>query len=306
LLDIHLTTYRLLFLASLCLEVCLLPLMFFLRPGAEASDSGLSYRHEGSASSDRVRSMAVVFSKGTQRTVEMFRTLVAQQGFYRLLGFLVLIAFLKLIFKQMDYVYPKFGIRELGEGAPIGRLWGINNIIIIALVPVVGAFTQRFRAYNMVIFGGCICALGVCVRALPVNWFSGLASGWLGQLLGKGYLGLTGTVHPYYVMIFLFVLVLSVGESFYSPRVYEYAAAIAPKGQEASYSALSYIPFLLPKIMVGTISGVLLAKYCPANGPRDPGMMWLIIALLTAVAPIGLILFKPWLRVPEAGREGSQ
>jgi hypothetical protein len=155
----------------------------------------------------------------------------------------------------------------------------------------------------MVLFGGAVCALSVFIMALPLSWFNGLANGFIGHWLGHGYLGLKGAVHPYYVMIFCFVVVLSLGESFYSPRVYEYAAAIAPKGQEASYSALSYIPFLLPKILVGTIGGVLLAKYCPAEGPRQPQILWLVIALLTTIAPLGLILFQRFLRVPEAGRE---
>jgi hypothetical protein len=69
-------------------------------------------------------------------------------------------------------------------------------------------------------------------------------------------------------MITLFVIMLSIGEAFYSPRVYEYAAAIAPKGQEASYSALSYVPLLLAKIMIGIFSGKSLMKYCPETGPR--------------------------------------
>ena len=37
--------------------------------------------------------------------------LVKQSGFYRLLAFLMFIAFLKLIFMQMYYVFPTFGIR---------------------------------------------------------------------------------------------------------------------------------------------------------------------------------------------------
>ena len=87
----------------------------------------------------------------------------------------------------------------------------------------------------------------------------------MGHLIAHTYLGLTGDVNPYYVMIVMFVVLLSIGEAFYSPRVYEYAAAIAPKDQEASYAALSYIPFLLAKLLIGTFSGVLLARYCPAE-----------------------------------------
>ena len=81
------------------------------------------------------------------------------------------------------------------------------------------------------------------------------------------------------------------------------AILIAPKGQEASYSALSYIPFLLAKLLVGTVSGELLAKYCPEVGVRQSGKMWLIVALMATVAPVGLIALRGVIRVKEAGRE---
>jgi hypothetical protein len=139
--------------------------------------------------------------------------------------------------------------------------------------------------------------------ALPTAWFHGLANSGLGTWFGHYYLGLQNGVHPYYVMIALYVVMLSVGEAFYSPRVYEYAAAIAPKGQEASYSALSYVPMFLAKLMVGPFLGVLLAKYCPAQGVRHSEMMWLFLGLGTAVAPLGLLVFRRYIRVHEAGRE---
>ena len=96
--------------------------------------------------------------------------------------------------------------------------------------------------------------------------------------------------------------VFSIGEAFYSPRVYEYAAAIAPPGQEASYSSLAYLPFLVGKLLVGA-GGWLLAAFCPEHGPRRSGTMWLIFALAASIAPIGLIVLRPYIRVREAGRE---
>ncbi|MBV9618843.1 MAG: MFS transporter, partial [Verrucomicrobia bacterium] len=95
--------------------------------------------------------------------------------------------------------------------------------------------------------------------------------------------------------------VFSVGEAFYSPRVYEYAASIAPPGQEASYGALAYIPFLVGKLLIGT-SGWLLAAFCPEHGECRPAMLWLIFALAASVAPMGLLVFRRYIQVPEAGR----
>ena len=298
------STYRTLFLVSFGFELLLFPTIYFLRRGAEATDEGVKFDAEPVRYATDVfwERVWLTVRDAARDTVSLFKRLLSQSGFYRLLAFLLLIGFLKLIFLQMDYVFPKFGIRELGDGAPIGQLSAINYLLIIALVPVVGALTQQFSAYRMVVVGGAICAASVFIMALPTGWFQGLASGGIGQWLGHSYLGVKGGIHPYYVMIALYIAIFSVGEAFYSPRVYEYAAAIAPRGQEASYGALSYIPFLIGKLLVGT-GGWLLAAFCPEHGPRHSGTMWLIFALAASVAPIGLFGLRRYIRVPEAGRQ---
>jgi MFS family permease len=300
----QISTYRVLFLVSLVIEFSLLPLIYFIRKGAEATDEGLKitiqpprYPGQGIWTSFRL-----AVHDAARETLRLFAELVKQSGFYRLLAFLMFIAFLKLIFMQMYYVFPTFGIRELGIGAPVGKMWAINGILVIFLVPIVGAFTQRLPAYRVVTIGGIISAASVFVMALPTKWFLGMADGFFGHWIAQLYLGVEGSVHPYYVMIAIFVIFLSIGEAFYSPRVYEYAAAIAPKGQEASYGALSYVPFLLAKILIGTFSGTLLERFCPAEGPRHSNMLWLAVALTASIAPLGLILLRRYIRVHEAGR----
>jgi MFS family permease len=305
LLGMKISTYRALFLVSLIIEISILPVLYFLRVGVEVTDEGvrITPRPARARQVNLWSSMWQAVRDSATGSARLFAGLLRQAGVYRLLAFLILIAFLKLILMQMYYVYPKFGIRELGDGAPIGRLWAINSILIIILVPFVGALTQRVSAYRMVTMGGIVCAASVFIMALPTAWFAPLANGLPGHWLGHGYLGLKGSVHPYYVMIALFVVLLSFGEAFYSPRVYEYAAAIAPKGQEASYAALSYVPFLLAKLLIGTFSGFLLARYCPEHGVRHSETMWLFVALTATVAPVGLILLRRYIRVHEAGRE---
>jgi hypothetical protein len=279
-------------------------LYFFFRNGVEVTDQGVQFSAAAQKSSGPVWQQAWASTRDALRdTVRIFAGLWQQSGFYKFLVFLSLAAFVRLIFFHLFYTYPKFGIRELGEGAPVGRLFMVNSVLIMVLVPVVGALTQRISAYKMVVGGSTIAALSVFVMALPPAWFTGLANGFLGDTVGHGYLGLKGTVHPYYVMIFLFIVTLSIGEAFYSPRLYEYAAAIAPKGQEASYMALSYLPFFLAKTIVGVLSGFLLEQFCPAVGPRNSQMLWLIIALTTVIAPIGLFVLRPYIQVKEAGRE---
>jgi MFS family permease len=304
-LGTNLTTYRTLILVSLGLELLLFPVVYLLREGVEVTDEGLrvTSRSAKPVQQGKWDAISRAVRGGVLDTGRLFAELFRQPGVYRLLVFLVLIAFIKVVLMQIYYVYPKFGIRELGDGAPVGRLWAINSILIIFLAPLVGALTQRYPAYRMVTLGAILTAASVFIMALPTAWFESTANGPLSCWLADKYLGLRGHVHPYYAMIALFVLLFSIGEAFYSPRVYEYAAAIAPKGLEASYSALSYVPFLLAKVLTAGFGGVLLARYCPEQGVRHSETLWLIVALIATVAPVGLIGLRNYIRVHEAGRQ---
>ena len=302
--DTTITTYRCLFFVSLAIELTLLPLVWCMRPGVNVTDDGVKILPPPPKvpAANFVQAFFRSVRDSGRESLRIFGELFKEQGFFRLILFLVLVAFLKMVMMQMYYVYPEFGIRELGDGAPVGKLWSINALIVIVTVPVIGALTQRFSAYLMVTLGGIITASSVFIMAMPVVWFQGLADSGVAQWLGHNWLGLNGAIHPYYVMITIYVVVFSLGEAFYSPRVYEYASAIAPKGQEASYGALSYVPFLIAKLLVGTVSAALLAKYCPAVGERHSGMMWLFVGLIASVAPLGLIALRRYIRVQEAGR----
>jgi MFS family permease len=304
-LDLHLsiggfqpTPYEQLFGVSLALEILLFPTIYFLRSRADNDNNAPK---ADAARSGFWTEIARTVHKGANGTITLFQRLIGQSGFYRLLVFFLFIGFLKAIFLQMDYVFPKFGDREMGLHAPVGKLAGINAILIIVLAPVVGALTQRIASYRMVIIGSIICSVAVFIMALPADWFVPAANSLFGHVLGHGYLRLNGSIHPYYIMSALYLAVFSVGEAFYSPRVYEYAAAIAPPGQEASYGALAYIPFLVGKLLIGT-SGWILAAFCPEHGPCRPQTLWLIFALAASVAPVGLLVFRRYIQVHEAGR----
>jgi len=296
------TTHQQLFVVSLIFEILLFPTIYFLRRGAEVTDQGLVIEKSRSAAPPFWSGLGETLRKSARDTGALFETLIGQSGFYRLLLFFVFIGFLKAIFLQMEYVFPKFAIRELGLQAPVGKISNINAIMVILFVWIVGALTQKYAAYRMVVIEGVICTAGVFIMALPPEWFQPAAESGIGQWIGHSYLGVQGSIHPYYIMSALYLIVFSIGEMFYSPRVYEYAAAIAPKGQEASYASLAYLPFLVGKLLVGT-GGWLLAAFCPEQGPRRSATMWLIFALAASIAPIGLILFRRYIRVPEAGRQ---
>ncbi len=308
LLHLSLSTYQvIIFLGCLCTVPVWAIVYFGLRPGVEATDEGVriapaahSYEGEGP-----VQAAVHACRDAAKDWLRIFSNLWAQPAFYRFLLFLTLAVGVRLILYHMYYTFPKFAIRELGPGAPVGRLFlVINPVLIVFLAPMVGALTQRVSAYKAVIIGSFIAAGSVFCMALPQSLFVPLANGWVGDFIAHRWLGVKdAAVNPYYVSIALMAVVYSIGEAFWSPRLYEYPAAIAPKGQEASYMALSMLPYFVAKFFAGGLSGELLQRFCPEAGPRDPSVMWLIVGVMALATPIGLIVLKPWVRVPEAGRE---
>ena len=309
LLHTPVTGYGVLILASMAIDLLMFPLVLFLKPGVQMTENGFiplpGNPHSFPPGAGPLRRAFLSIGDAGADTLKTLIGLFNSKGFGKLIAFLLFIGLLKIVFNLMDYVLTPFAQREIGAEAvsKVGRLNSTNSIMILVLAPVVGMLTRKCASYTMVILGGFITAISFVFMCAPTSAFEGVSSGWLGRAIGNGYLGIVGEVHPYFVMIFLWQVVFSVGEAFYSPRVYEYAASIAPPGQEASYSSLSYIPLLIGKISTGLAFSQLLNRYCPEQGPRDSETMWLIIGLLVLVAPVGLLALQRFIRVKEDGRD---
>lgn len=305
LLGTELSTYRVLIFLSVVFTVPGLILVWtFLRDGVEMTESGVVIAARNNSGGTSEKNPLVFCGETLAKTGRIFASLWREKSFFRFLLFMSLVVGVRMIFYQLAFTFPKYGIRELGDGAPFAHLSGmLNSVMIVVLVPVCGALTQRISAYRMVTVGSFVSATSVFFIALPPAWFKPLADGWLGDVVVHKWLGVAGPVNPLYISIFLFIVLLSLGEALWSPRLYEYAAAIAPKGHEASYMALSMLPYFVGKFIVGVISGWLLEKFCPATGPRNPEFMWFLIGCMAMATPVGTFLFRKHLQLQEAGRE---
>ena len=308
LLGEELSTYRVLILLSVAFTIPGLLLIWgFVREGVEMTENGVVILKEKIVQASSGNWFATMWENTRStavKTCTIFASLWKQPDFHRFLLFMSLVVGVKMLFYHLNFTFPKYAIRELGDGAPFATLTGmLNSLLIVVLVPICGALTQKITAYRMVTVGSLIAALSVFFIAMPPEWFKPLADGWLGHLIGHVWLGIHGTVDPLYISIFLFIVCLSIGEAIYSPRLYEYSAAVAPHGQEASYMALSQLPFFLAKFLVGGLSGTLLVRYCPAEGPRNPEIMWLIIGGMALVTPVGAYIFRKSIQAHEDGRD---
>ena len=296
--------YQMLIFLSVVFTIPGLILVWFcLRDGVEMTEEGVKITQRENSGINSVATLLKSVRESAAKTWKIFSSLWGQPAFYRFLSFMSLVVGVRMIYYYILFLFPKYGLRELGDGLKIGHLTGVlNEVMILALVPICGVLTQKISAYRMVTFGSLISALSVFFIALPPAWFQPLADGFVGNAVAHQWLGVVGAVNPLYVSIFFFIVLYSIGETLWSPRLYEYAAACAPKGQEASYMSLSMLPMFAAKFFVGISSGWLLAKYCPLTGPRHSEIIWLIIGCLGLVTPLGTFLFRKKLQLHEAGR----
>jgi MFS family permease len=290
------STYRVMILWSVAFTVPgLLLTWFFLRDGVEVTETGLQIAPQKPKNGPQENLLVT--------SARIFRGLWRQPMFFRFLMFMALIVGVKMIFFFMDYLIPDFAKREISIDAPFAQVSVmLNSLLILVLAPLCGVLTQKISAYRMISIGSLISALSVFLLAAPPAMFQPLANSWFGNLIVHQWLNVAGPVNPRYLSLFLFIVVMSVGEALWSPRLYEYAAAIAPKGKEASYMALTSLPYFFAKCGAGFLSGWMLANYCPASGLRNSTFMWFIVGCMALVTPLGTFVFRKHIQVHEDGR----
>mmetsp|Transcript_34991 Transcript_34991/g.42228 ORF Transcript_34991/g.42228 Transcript_34991/m.42228 type:complete len:566 (-) Transcript_34991:123-1820(-) len=183
-------------------------------------------------------------------------------SFRRYLLVVVILLNVRQIFRHLDATWPKYMVREFGPNVPKGTIYDINPALIIILVPIVSATTAHIDPLVMIHIGTYISAASVFFLAMSTTIWSSC----------------------------IFMVLLSIGEAIWSPRLNDYTVSVAEEGREGTYMALSSAPLFLAKLPVGILGGFLLEKFCPKNleegEERHSRIMWLIIGLLTATSPV--------------------
>ena len=289
-------TYRVMILWSVAFTLPGMALIWcFLRDGVEMTEAGVRVQTARTKKSGGETPLAAA--------ARLFGELWRQPLFLRFLLFMMLAVGVKMIYFYVDYVVPDFAKREISRDAPFAQVTAmLNSVLVLVLAPLCGVLLQKVSAYRAITIGSTISVASVFFLAVPPALFQPLAAGWLGDLIVHRWLNVTGPANPLYVAIFCFIVLYSFGEVLWSPRIYEYDAAIAPAGREASYMAMTSLPYFFAKCGAGFLSGWLLANYCPETGARHPQTMWLIIGAMALVTPLGMFVFRKSIQVPEAGR----
>jgi MFS family permease len=203
------------------------------------------------------------------------RAVFADRAFWKFMFLLALLSLVRMMFQHMHFTWPKYVLRMEGDGFPVSTLWSVNSLLILGLAPLGTALTRGRKPLDVLLVGAFISALSPFILCF-------------------------GSSMPYQVAM---ILVLTVGEALWSPRLYEYNVSVAPRGREATYVSLAALPYFLAKFLVGPTSGYLLARYCPPEGPRNPAILWAIIGLTTMVGPVGVLLSRDWISRKDDGAD---
>lgn len=201
----------------------------------------------------------------TVTPMDQMKVVAKQARFWRLLWITLIFCGVRSSFRHLDATFPKYFTREFGDKAPFELIISINPIVVISFTPVVTWCLMRYK-------------VGLKKTLLVGAWVSSLS---LFPLV---------LVNSQVSAVF-FVLILSLGEVIWSPKLYEFSTMVAPKGQEGIYLAITGAPVYLATVIVGLTSGELLTRFCPADkGPEGhySRTMWFIILLMSIVSPATL------------------
>jgi hypothetical protein len=161
-------------------------------------------------------------AEAAKRTpLKIFLEVITSPALWRLSVLVALILGVRAVYAYLYLLMPKYWLRTIGPDAAIGVLNTINPIgIVIGLILFI-PITNKFNVFSMLIYGAMISALSLFPLALPWQMYSG------------------DIAHAHYLMAIVCMIIVTIGEVVWSPKLYEYTAAIAPKGQEGTYHGIS-------------------------------------------------------------------
>lgn len=232
-----------------------------------------------------------------KKPLEIMKDVVHEPALRRLLVLIFLILGVRAVYTYLYLLMPKYWERTIGPDAAIGALNMINPIGIVLGLILFIPLANRFNVFSMLVYGAMVSAVSLLPMALP--W----------QVYGMGI------ADAHYAMAILCMIIVTIGEVLWSPKLYEYTAAIAPKGQEGTYLGLSMIPWFLAKTVVSWFSGDMLERWSPETVTVDgaamplqqamiedrvgywdsPAAMWLILAIVAVAGCVVAALLRGWL-----------
>jgi hypothetical protein len=232
----------------------------------------------------------------TQGTIAQLKENFQEKAFWIYMGMLGVLVFVRLTFYIFHVMFPTYAIRVLGPDFPVASIFGsLNPAMIIFLVPLISILSINVRSYTMLLWGTAISAGSVFLCFLPESVALGIGDSWLGTWIFDYWLEApVGGQDPFVISLVVFIIVFTVGEAIWSPRLMQFSAEIAPRGKEGAYIALAMLPYFLGKMGAAVMSEQLTTRFFNADMLvyPDHDMAWLAIGSMAMVSPIGMLVFR--------------
>jgi MFS family permease len=229
--------------------------------------------------------------------LQAIREVIREPTLWRLLVLIALILGVRAVYAYLYLLMPKYWLRTIGPDAAIGTLNAINPIGIVLGLILFIPLANKFNVFSMLIYGAMISAFSLFPLALPWHWYS------------------ADIAWAHYLMALVCMVIVTIGEVAWSPKLYEYTAAIAPKGQEGIYLGLSLITWFLAKTLVSAFSGHMLEYWSPEKVSvrgvsmplqqamvqhqipywHGPEAMWLVLGVYAFAGCVIAVLIRRWL-----------
>jgi len=241
---------------------------------------------------------SIFFRQFAGKIKKQFLKVLSSNIFWKFILIIAVLTFIRMMFFHFNYTLPKYTFRIFGDQIKANKMMLINSMVIGLLVPFIPAFTRRIRSYKMIMIGTGISAISIFLIFLPPQIWSEITNSQIGKFLFSEILNTSARI-PEVTGFLVFLIVFSIGEAIWSPRVSQFIVETAPKGQESTYLGLSAIPFFITKFLLGPVSGLLMNSYVPLDEFKMPydhypdrNFLWMWIGIISILTPVGLILFR--------------
>lgn len=193
---------------------------------------------------------------------KVFRDMILVFKNFRFIIFLVIYSGFWLMFWQIFYLVPQYGVTVL-DFHEFELLEAVDAICIIFLTVPMAFIVKKWKP---------IAAMTLGFVFASFSWI---------------IMGSIPTVTTTIVAIGLYAL----GEATQAPRFYEYVASLAPKGQIGTFMGFAFLPVAIGSFSAGVIADWLRTTYLETN----PAMMWYIVAGIGFVSTTLMLLYNTFL-----------
>jgi hypothetical protein len=158
-----------------------------------------------------------------------------------------------------------------GDRVPFPLVEAINPTMVM-IFSVVASFIipRSWSSYTLILLGTCVAPLSL----IPIM------------------------IQPKEIWTYVcFIVLFSMCEVVWSPRVDAYTQTKAPRHCQATFLALVNIPVSVVSLAVSWMTYWLTHHYCSKESScQETSHLWIIVFCATLVTPLGLFLFRRWLQ----------